>query len=89
MRIENGVLLKFSKKQNVSSLITDELARRTYDESGNYYVNPFRVIAKESVNDSLGNNVYGPNETTSQGNTPSPDLLALQLSPGKNIRKRL
>ena len=84
MRIENGVLLKFSKKQNVSSLITDELARRTYDESGNYYVNPFRVIAKESVNDSLGNNgVYGPNETTSQGNTPSPDLLALQLSPGK------
>ena len=84
MRIENGVLLKFSKKQNVSSLITDELARRTYDESGNYYVNPFRVIAKESVNDSLGNNgIYGPNETTSQGNTPSPDLLALQLSPGK------
>ena len=84
MRIENGVLLKFSKKQNVSSLITDELARRTYDESGNYYVNPFKVIAKESVNDSLGNNgIYGPNETTSQGNTPSPDLLALQLSPGK------
>ena len=84
MRIENGVLLKFSKKQNVSSLITDELARRTYDESGNYYVNPFRVIAKESVNDSLGYiGVYGHNETTSQGNTPSPDLLALQLSPGK------
>ena len=27
--------------------------------------------------------IYGPNETTSQGNTPSPDLLALQLSPGK------
>jgi hypothetical protein len=84
MRIENGILKKFIKKEDTNNLITQELARRTYDESGDYYVKPFNVIAKESLNNGMGNNgVYDDNQLTKQGNVPSDDLLTLQISPGK------
>jgi len=83
MRVENGILKKFTKKED-PNLITDELARRTYDESGDYYVKPYSVIAKESLNNKIGNNgVFQYNQLTKQGNTPSDDLLTLQISPGK------
>jgi hypothetical protein len=84
MRIENGVLKKFIKKEETNNLITQELARRTYDESGDYYIKPFNVIPKESLNDSIGNNgVFNLNQLTKQGNIPSDDILTLQISPGK------
>lgn len=84
MRIENGILKKFLKKEDNNNLITQELARRTYDESGDYYVKPFNVIAKESLNNGIGNNgVYNLNQLTKQGNIPSDDTLTLQISPGK------
>ena len=84
LRIENGNIRKIIKKENTSSLITDELARRTSDESGDYYVTPFGVIPKESLNDRVGNNgVYNLGQLTKQGNIPSDDLLTLQISPGK------
>lgn len=84
MRIENGVLKKFLKKEETNNLITQELARRTYDESGDYYVKPFNVIAKESLNNGIGNNgVYNLNQLTKQGNIPSDEFLTLQISPGK------
>jgi hypothetical protein len=60
------------------------LARRTSDESGDYYIKPFSVIAKESLNNKIGNNgVYNVGQLTKQGNIPSDDLLTLQISPGK------
>jgi len=84
MRVENGILQKFTKKVELDKLITDVLARRTYDESGDYYVTPFRVTAKESLINGIGNDgVYNFNTLTKQGNVPSEDLLTLQVSPGK------
>lgn len=84
LRIENGNIRKIIKKEDTSSLITDELARRTSDESGDYYVTPFGVTPKESLNDRIGNNgVYNIGQLTKQGNVPSDDLLTLQISPGK------
>jgi len=83
MRIENGVLVKFSNDTNYN-LIRDELARRTYDESGDYYVTPFKIHAKESLNNRVGNNgVYYSSQLTQQGNTPTDELACLQVSPGK------
>ena len=65
------------------NLINDTLAKRTYDESGDYYVKPFDVFAKESLNDSIGNKgVYSPEQDTNQGNEPNEELLAIQVSPG-------
>jgi hypothetical protein len=84
MRIENGILQKFLKKEDAPNLIRDELARRTYDESGDYYVKPYSVVAKESLNNKIGNNgVFQYNQLTKQGNIPSDNLLTLQISPGK------
>ena len=52
--IENGIL-RSKKATTQYNLIADELARRTYDESGNYYVKPFDVRCKESLNNGEGN----------------------------------
>jgi hypothetical protein len=85
LRIENGERKYFQNdKENTSTLIQDELARRTYDESGDYYINPFKIQVKESLNDRLGNNgVYYAGQLTKQGKIPSDDLLSIQISPGK------
>jgi len=84
MRIENGVLQSFVRKVELRDLITDVLARRTSEESGDYYVKPFAVYAKECLNDGIGNDgVFNFNQLTKQGNVPTDDLYNLQISPGK------
>ena len=83
LRLENGELIKFVDKTDYN-LIKDELARRTYDESGDYYVKPFDIQVKESLNDRIGNNgIYYSSQKTKQGNTPSKDLACISISPGK------
>ena len=82
MRIENGLISKFVKETNYN-LIRDELARRTYDVSGNYYIKPFPVVAKECLNDRIGNNgSYYATQLTQQGNKPTNDLMCLSIGPG-------
>ena len=68
----------------------DELARRTYDESGDYYIKPFKVELRETLNDRLGNRgLYFSNQVTKNGNTPNDNLYTVQGSPGKAyVRKR-
>ena len=83
MHIKDGQIIKFANKTNYS-LIRDELARRTYDESGDYYVKPFDIQIKESLNDRLGNNgIFYSNQKTKQGNVPTSDLACISISPGK------
>ena len=83
LRVEDGSLQKFVKETNYN-LIRDELAKRTYDESGDYYITPFDITPKECLNDRIGNNgIYFENQVTKQGNPVSKDLLCLSVSPGK------
>jgi hypothetical protein len=83
MRLENGRVQKFVKKTDYN-LIRDELAKRTYDESGDYYVKPFQVKVVESLNNRQGNGgIYLPEQKTAEGGTPSDDLMLYQVSPGK------
>jgi len=83
MRLQNGRMQKFVKESNYN-LIQDELAKRTYDESGDYYIKPFTTILKESLNDKLGNNgIFNSNQRTKQGNIPSDNIATLSISPGK------
>ena len=83
LRIEDGIVQKFVK-DSAYNIINDELARRTYDESGHYYVTPFKIEVKESLNDQVGNDgVYLPFQQTQSGIVPSDDFLSLQISPGK------
>jgi hypothetical protein len=82
-RVKNGEVSKIVNK-TVYSEIAKELARRTYDESGDYYVSQFNVDAKESLNNRYNKfGIFFPEQKTDQGNTPSNDLMEIQISPGK------
>ena len=82
-RIESGITKKIVDT-TIYSEIAKEFARRTFDESGNYYVDKFDIEAKECLNDRV--NVFGtffPERLTDDGNTPSKDLLNIRVGPGK------
>jgi hypothetical protein len=83
--ITNGGL-RSQKIDTEYSHIADELARRTYDESGDYFITPFNISIKESLNDNLGNRgIFNTDQFTYGGSTPSDDLAIYQISPGKAI----
>jgi hypothetical protein len=83
LRVENGKI-KIIEPKTQYNLIKDYMAERTYDESGDYTVEPFNVSVNNSLNDRLGNNgLFFNTETTEQKNAPSEDLMCLKISPGK------
>ena len=83
LRVENGILQTFVNETNYG-LISNELARRTYDESGDYYVRPFSLTVKESLDNKIGNNgLYSDAQKTKQGNIPSNNIGCISISPGK------
>ena len=52
-RIENGVINRTVNRTQYS-VLERTLARRTFDESGNYTVNPFRIQVREHRNNNRG-----------------------------------
>jgi hypothetical protein len=86
-RVENGIIRKI-KQETTGSFITDVLAKRTFDESGNYTLDPYNVKSVESLNNNLGNGgVYLSGQRTTQGGVPSEDLGLIQVSPGTSYVK--
>ena len=64
--------------------LEDTLARRTYDESGDYYVKPFDVTLRNSLNDNIGNRgLFQEGQITPMGDTPSDELMVYKISGGK------
>ncbi len=85
--IDNGIL-RSQKKNTEYSFIRDELARRTFAESGDYMVKSFDVTLRDSLNDNVGNNgVYQPGQFTMGGTLASDDLALYHISPGKAFVK--
>ena len=87
--VVNGVLRTKTKKTGLGggvgySDINDILARRTFAESGDYYVTPFDITMKDSLNDNRGNNgVYNSGQFTYGGSAPSDDLALYKVSAGR------
>ena len=82
-KVVNGSL-ETKRVPSEYNLLNDELARRTYEESGDYITRPFDFVIKESLNDRQGNNgIFNENQLTYGGLTPSDNLIVYQLSPGK------
>ena len=68
----------------VYSELKKYFAKRTFDESGSYAVEPFRVNLQDSFNDEIGSGgLYTENQLTDKGNKPEDDLMCVKLSPGK------
>ena len=83
LRVENGIVREMVTRTEYN-IFAQELARRTYDESGDYYIKPFSIDVRESLNDRLGNRgIYFDTQETQNGNTPSDDVISLQVSSGK------
>ena len=81
--VRNGELLKVETKTEYN-VIGDELARRTYDESGDYYVKSFNVSLKNSLNDGLNSDgVFKEGNLTRSGNVPDESIATFKISPGK------
>jgi hypothetical protein len=78
-----------SKKETTSyKHLEDKLASRTYAESGDYYVKPFDLVVKESLNDNVGNRgVFEPGQLTYSGSSPAEDLALYKISPGRAFVK--
>ena len=84
--VNDGVLRQ--KTSSDYSFVTDELARRTYAESGDYYVKSFGINVKDSLNNFEGNRgIFNSDQTTYGGSTPSDDLALYQISPGRAFVK--
>ena len=83
MDIRGGELI-YVRQENDYNELGNELAKRTFDESGNYYIRPFSLTTKNTLNDFEGNNgIFNSNQITYNNNTPSKDLGTYKLSPGK------
>ena len=83
MEVRNGNLV-YVRTENDYNELGNELAKRTFEESGNYYIKPFSVNARETLNNYQGNNgIFNSSQVTYNNNTPSDDLATYSLSPGK------
>ena len=82
-RTNEGAIKKL-QDASVYSLLRKYFAKRTYDESGDYAVEPFRVNVQNSLNDEVDSGgLYTEDQLTDKGNIPSDDLMCIKLSAGK------
>ena len=82
-KVNQGVTKKL-QDDSVYSQIKKYFAKRTYDESGNYAVEPFRVSLQNSLNDEIeSDGLYIEDQLTDEGNKPSEDTMCVKLSPGR------
>jgi hypothetical protein len=81
-QIKNGTIVAMGRETEYS-VLAEEFARRTFDESGNYTVRPFQFSVEESVTVNENTGRFAVGATTDDGNTASSDLLAIKVSPGK------
>ena len=82
VKIDNGEIKKLQNKSNYN-LIKDYFAKRTFEESGNYAVDEFKVEVANSLNNETGNGgLYTEQQKTEQGNTPNDDTMCIKVSAG-------
>ena len=80
LEVRNGILQRQINNPDYN-IFEKELARRTYDESGNYYVKSPSVSVKETLDDLKGNGgVFKENQLTYNNNRASDDLATYTIS---------
>ena len=82
MKLKNG---RMTSQVRITeySVLEETLARRTFDESGDYTVRPFTFSTQESVTIDDNEGIYTNGAVTDDGGTASDSLLAFKVSPGK------
>ena len=85
MRIVDGEVIKKAKETEYS-LLGRALADRTYEESGNYTVKPFKIDIKETVDNFRGKELflgeYEPGTSTDESVNAQDDFVTVKIQPG-------
>ena len=83
VKLREGELKKL-QDFSVYNELEKYLAARTYEESGNYSIDNFKIKLSESLDNRLSNGgIFKSDQITEDGNTPSDDLACVEVSPGK------
>jgi len=82
-RLKNGKIQNKPFDPRDPTFLEDTLARRTFDESGNYVVNDFELDIREHLLSGSNRGIYATGTTSDDGNTATDDKLAFGLSQGK------
>ena len=82
LRINSSRVESFVNRTEYSEL-EKSMARRTYEESGDYVIDTFDVKVREHLDNGFNNGVYKQGSTSTGGNLASDDLVAVEVSPGK------
>jgi hypothetical protein len=83
MVVQSGTITSIKRDTEYNDL-AKEFARRTYNESGDYYVNPISIEVKETLNNLKGNKgIFFENQLTYNNNIPNENLGTYKLSPTK------
>jgi hypothetical protein len=84
LRVDNGVIKNNKSNDPEYNIIKDYIAKRTYEESGNYSISRMGVEVLNSLNDGVSSSgLYLSDQLTEQGSIPRDDLMCVKLSPGK------
>ena len=75
LTIEDGKATADKTDKNVETELTERLARRTYEESGDYSINPYQLNVRQHLDDG-SNNGY-----LTSGNGGDADKLAIGIEP--------
>ena len=81
-RVDNGEI-KVHARNSQYAVLEETLARRTFDESGDYTVNEPDFDVRESVVSGNNRGIYTASATTTDGNTAATTMLAVGVSPFK------
>ena len=83
MKVDIGSIKKI-RDDTLYAEILRYFAKRTYDESGDYAVEPFRVSIEESLNNEIDQDgLFTDDRLTYDGNVPDDDTVCVKVLPGK------
>ncbi len=82
LRLNNSKVEQLVNKTAYSEL-ERTMARRTFEESGDYVIDSFDVTAREHLDDFFNNGVYQQGTTSKDGVAASDEYLAMEVSPGR------
>ncbi len=82
LRLNNSKVEQLVTKTAYSEL-ERTMARRTYEESGDYVIDSFDVTPREHLDDLFNNGVFRQGTTSKDGVAASDEYLAVEVGPGR------
>jgi hypothetical protein len=82
LRLKNGIREK-QVEETAYSLLEETLARRTYDESGDYYIRPFGIDIREHLKTDTNRGVYPISSPDPGAKLGEESKLAVGIEPSK------